>query len=630
MSGLPINKSTLFSFPAKKIILLISIILITAASFYPSLQNDFTNWDDQVHLIKNESVRSLEMSNILRIFKEQNSVNHTYIPLTILSFALEYHFFKLNPFVYHLNNLLLHLFVVALVFILALRIGLDEWAASLAALIFGIHPMHVESVVWVTERKDVLYALFYLLSIHAYCSFSKRGKVSAYVLSLIFAVLSVCAKPMAISLPLILILLDYFSHEETWLRKLKNKIPFLIIMVAFGLMTYLQHVRSPESHGLESLLIWCWSFCFYIWKFIFPFQLSPLYEAPLPLGITQAPYALSLIGFIFIIGALFFFRKNKWITLAILFYVLSIFFLLRFDIERDLSIVANRFMYLPSLGFCFLIAHGASIFFRDQHFRGVMSTLVLCVLVWMGANSFKQCLKWKDSITLWTYALELKPDSAVPYNNRGYAYYLEGEREKAMLDYNQAISIRSDFLKAHNNRGSAYRDQKQWDLAIKDFTQSIKIKSDDVFAHHERGKVYQQQGKMVLALDDLNKVIQIRPKHLKALHRIGNINTKLNNLDLAIEAFSKSVQYWPNNADGFNNRGVVYAMKGEMELAIVDFSQAINLNPENAGAYFNRSHAQFNLKKLSNAFDDAIRAQFLGYEIDQRYLDQMNKLMEMK
>ncbi len=177
----------------------LALLIITALTFLPALRGEFLNWDDDRHLTENLQAQIFSWKNTVDIFK--STINKTYIPLTILSFNLEHRLFGLNPFVYHLNNLLLHLAVVIAIFFLAVTVGLSARGAFLAALLFGIHPMHTESVAWITERKDVLYALFYILSLHGYCHYLiKRGKLS-YLLSLGFAFLSILAKPMALSLP---------------------------------------------------------------------------------------------------------------------------------------------------------------------------------------------------------------------------------------------------------------------------------------------------------------------------------------------------------------------------------------------------------------------------------------------
>jgi len=191
-------------------ILIAGIIFL---AFFPVLQAEILSWDDGAHLVYNQFIYSLNFENLIKIFKQ--SVNKTYIPLTTLSFAIEYHFFKFNAAVYHLTNLLLHIFNTILVLAIVRRMDLSFRAAVFVALLFGLHPMRVESVAWITERKDVLYAAFYLMSIYSYIGFVKEKKRGMYLWSLCFGVLSILSKPMALSLPLILLLYDWF-FKRPW------------------------------------------------------------------------------------------------------------------------------------------------------------------------------------------------------------------------------------------------------------------------------------------------------------------------------------------------------------------------------------------------------------------------------
>lgn len=334
----------------KKDFILLFILGITFFSFSSSLDNDFTNWDDRAYLLGNQNVRGLDIYHITRIFT--SVVLGNYNPLTIFSFAIEYHFFGYNSFIYHLDNLLLHLGVTALIFLFALQWGLNMRAAALATLLFGIHPMHVESVAWVTARKDVLYSIFYMLALCQYLRYLKHRRWGAYGLSICFCLMSLLAKPMALSLPLIFLVCDWFKERKLEMRIFIEKVPHLIFIIPIVWITYSLNVRIPGKDVLESALIWTWTLTFYIKKFLFPFILIPLYQLPEPISVFNDQYVISIGLSLFLVLGLFYLRKNRWFIFSFLFFFVSIFFLLRFDNLRDISIVADRFMYLPGLGFC--------------------------------------------------------------------------------------------------------------------------------------------------------------------------------------------------------------------------------------------------------------------------------------
>jgi len=260
------------------IFIIVVVILITFISFWPSLSNPFSSFDDYVHLVNNPIVQTFDWPHIKAMFT--TTINKSYIPLVQLSYAIEHHFFGLKPFIYHLNNLLLHLGVSILIFLLALRWKINLWAAGLGALIFAIHPMHVESVAWITERKDVLYACFSMLSLYHYQCYIEtgHGRMKYYVFSLFWVLLSMLSKPMGLSLPLILFLIDWVNKRTHSPKLILEKIPFLVIIIPIVWITYLSHIRIPGESVISGVLIWVWCFAFYIQKFLIPTVL--LYACP--------------------------------------------------------------------------------------------------------------------------------------------------------------------------------------------------------------------------------------------------------------------------------------------------------------------------------------------------------------
>lgn len=466
-----------------KRLILFCVLIVTFFSFLSTLSNQFTNWDDPGHLLENHSIRSLSAGNIVDIFKEKGVVNRTYIPLALFSFAIEYHFFKYNPFIYHLTNLILHLGVVALIFLFGLRCGLSAKGAGFAALIFGIHPMHVESVAWVTERKDVLCALFYLLALNSYCKYISHGGKALFIKTLVFVLLSVLSKAMALSLPLVFFLCDWFKGRRVTINTIVEKVICFLIIVPVVWVTYVLNsaVFFAGGNFAESVLVLLWTFTFYIKKFIFPVSLSPVYSLSEPVSLLNPSYSFSFFMLCFFIFVLIRFRRNKWILFAFLFYFLSIFFLLRSHVDFEFEIVADRFMYLPSIGFCLLVGF---IFERGQALlinkpaRAKHITIFFLVVLCAGM-SFKtnlQCRLWKDSISLWSGVISNKGSKkALAYYNRGNAYDEEGKYALAIEDYSKAIEINSKYFKAYVNRGVIYHDMGEHGFAVNDYNKTIKI-----------------------------------------------------------------------------------------------------------------------------------------------------------
>ena len=254
------------------------VLLATFVCMSPSLKNEFVSNDDNLHVYDNPAIRALDANHLEQIFTRL--FNPTYVPLTALSFAVEYHFVKYHPFLYHLDNLLLHLAVTALVFYFALQIGLPSGAALVGALLFGIHPMRVESVAWVTERKDVLYSFFYMLAICCYWEYLKKKSVRLYVATIVFGLLSILSKSMALSLPLVMLLCDWMQKRKFDKWMILDKIPHFVYIIPLAMVTYLANARNPIQHGAEAFLLWIWCFVFYFYKFLFPTDLVIFYRFP--------------------------------------------------------------------------------------------------------------------------------------------------------------------------------------------------------------------------------------------------------------------------------------------------------------------------------------------------------------
>jgi protein O-mannosyl-transferase len=480
-----------------------------AVSFSPCLKAGFLNWDDDINILENTSVRSMDPANLKRIFSE--SVQKIYIPLTTLSYAVEYQAVGHQPFLYHLNNVILHIFNTLLVFVIAWRFGLTAGGALLAALLFGVHPMKVESVAWVTERKDVLYAFFYLLSVFFYMRYlqcrgtARCAPTQIYIAAVAAGFLSVLAKPMALSLPLILALIDWLQRRPWSRRSWTDKIPFVLTIAPVVWITYAQHVRNPVTDAGQAVLIWIWTFVFYLWKFAVPVVLIPLYRLPQPVSLANPHFLIPAMVVVSLIISLIVWRRNRWWLFAVGYYVLSIFFLLRFDVGVDLNVVADRFMYLPCLGFC--LAAGV-LFSRFTPARRavIVSAAVIGLLM---IKTYAQSQVWQTPMSLWNYVVAKDPQSHIGYNNRGNIFNERDQLNEAMADYQKAIAINPGFARALNNRGIVFAKAGRNAEALEDFNKAIAFKPDFEKAYYNRAMMEERLGRYDRALVDARKALEL-------------------------------------------------------------------------------------------------------------------------
>jgi tetratricopeptide (TPR) repeat protein len=616
-------------------VLLIIILIITFSAFLPSLSNQFINtWDDQVYVTDNPIITHLNWESIKGFFTTEK--NGTYVPIPLLSWALEFKFFGLNPFPYHLNNLLLHLLCTALVFYFFILLRLPALYAAFGALLFGIHPMHVESVAWVTERKDLLFCMFYLGSLITYIKYvhNENRKKMYFLLTLLLFVFSLFSKIQAVSLPLSLFLLDYFLDRPLKLKLLWEKIPFFILSLIFGLAGYfiLQHVRAIDIHDKYTLFVRIFGGLFslsaYIIKLIAPLNLSIYYPYPVEPGESlPVLYYLNPI-FLIAIAILIFFttRKTKAVVFGVLFFLFNVMFLLQF-VRAGYAYQADRFTYVSYTGLFFLAVWAARKFAnRNKSSQMVITGLTLVITIFFFSNTYARCKDWKDSLTLWndviekfpgkipraygirglTYrklgqwdkaitdysrAIEIDPNYTDAYNDRGLTYGNLGQWDKAITDYSRAIEIDPKYSLAYNNRGFDYANLNKWDKAIADYSKAIETDSKLIKAYANRGNAYGSLGQWDKAITDYTRIIEIDPKYAIAWYNHGLAYDNLGQWDKAIVDYSRAIEIDPNYTDAYNYRGLTYGNLGQWNKAIADYTRAIEIDPKDSVAYYNRDVA---------------------------------------
>ncbi|MBZ0165634.1 MAG: tetratricopeptide repeat protein, partial [Candidatus Omnitrophica bacterium] len=492
----------------RDIVALAAIAVVTLTVLFPVLNAQLLHFDDRVHLTNNAAVRELTPASLRTIFTTR--VNDTYIPLTILSFALEYPFFGNEPRGYHAVNLILHILNVGLLYVLIRLLGFALTTATLASLLFAIHPVHVESVAWVTERKDVLYSFFYLLTMLSYHGFRQTNKRLLYVGVVLATLLSLLAKPMAISLPLVLLLMDYLAEGKISGRAVLQKIPLFGLAVGIGLMTYLPNARVIDIDMGEGALLWVWCLAFYLFKFVFPVVLTPLYVAPEPIMITNASYAVPFVLLAGILYGLYRWRTQRVFVFAVLFYLASTFFLYRFDLN-DINIVADRFMYLPSIGLCLWFAWLAEKSMKKHWVKALTALLIVVFAI----KTNQQTRIWQNDLSLWEYTLKQGVEHDMSYNNRGVALKEEGQFGAAIKDFKQALNLQLakgfDTSETHNNIGTVFSMTGQFEQALYAFEHAIRENPDYQTAYFNRANIYQFTGELTKAEEDYNHALAMPP-----------------------------------------------------------------------------------------------------------------------
>ena len=580
---------------------LFGILTLTLVVFFPSLNNSFTNWDDPALITENPLIHNLDADSIKRIFSEVYFGN--YQPLHILSYAIEYHFYGLNPTGYHATSIVMHLIATWLVCKFIFSLTQNSTIALLAALLFGIHPMHVESVAWAAERKDLLYSIFFIASLIVYIKYIRsEGKAKFLVFTFMLFALSIFSKAMAASLPPTLFLLDIYFKRKLSIKLVLEKVPFFALAAVLGFIA----TNTVSTTGQVSLHVFSlfdriifanFNILHYIGKLILPIQLSAFYPYPsksvggLPFYFYTAPFIVAGMAFL-IIRAL---KKTKVIFFGAGFFILCIFLVLQlFPVGP--TIISERYTYLPSIGFFFIIAYYTRQLIEKRpsfktvvHISLVGYSLFLCVATW------QRCEVWKDSMSLWTNVLKQFPNTGMALNNRGNVYGKErGELDLALADFNKSIAFEPDFVNAYANRGVVYGIKGKYDLAIKDFTKALELKPNYYEALLNRGITYSQIGQFDKAIIDFTRMLQTKKEDPKLYH----------------------------------NRGVAYLQNKQYNDAISDFNTELSLDPNLGDAYYQKAIALYNISQFKEAFENVQRAVSLGTKVDAKYFETIQQAAE--
>jgi len=593
------------------------IIIITAIVFANTLGNGFVdNWDDNGYVLNNEIIKQLNWKNLKEIFS--SFCIGIYHPLTILSYTIEYKLFGLNPFSFHITNYILHILNAILVYLFLKRFTGKPWVAAITSLFFAIHPMHVESVAWISERKDVLYTFFFLLSLNSYSKYLITGeKITSLIWSFIWFFLSLMSKSAAVCLPLVLVLMDYYHHKKLTWKILIPKIPFFLLALFFGILA----VSSQRSVGaiydltplfsiIERVFLVSYSTVYYIFKVFAPFNLSTLHFYPVKSGgMLPIEYYLALPALLLLIWGVFKSGSFKHeLIFGLLFYFVTIAMVLQI-IPAGRAIVSERYSYVPYIGIFFIFGQFFS-YIKDKKFsfssriKSIVSIVLIVLTVLYSFLTYERNKVWKNGIVLFTDVIEKYPDQEFAWLARGNTKNGEGDFDGALADYNKAIRLNPDYSEALNNRAYIKEGKGDFDGALADYNKAIQLNPDYPEAFNNRGNVYNKINKFDSALADYNIAIKMKPDYTDAFYNRGNVYNKINKFDSALADFTITIQMKPDFPDALNDRGISLLNLNRMDESLRDFNKAIELNPQYAEAYNNRGNVYNKINKFDSALAD--------------------------
>ncbi|MCX6304739.1 MAG: hypothetical protein NT040_07215 [Bacteroidetes bacterium] len=613
--------------------LIFIFLTITFFSYLPTLKSDFIDtWDDNAYVIDNALIRNISPATVKGMFTSQ--VGGTYVPLPLLSYAIEYKIWGLNPLPFHLTNLVLHLLCTLLVFKILRRLQIDRLYAAAAALIYGVHPMGVESVAWVTERKDLLYCVFYFSSLLLYIYYvkAKSRRAVFYIASLGLFVLALFSKIQAVSLPLVLVLVDYYFKRQGLKKIVFEKIPYFFLSLVFGIagIFVLRSVGAFKINEIftfsERLFFGIYSLSAYFLKFFAPTLLSSLYPYPvstgnaLPLIYYLSPVFIVLVGFAVFLTA----RKTRSIVFGSLFFLFSVIFMLQI-FGAGQGFLADRYIKVPYLGLVFIAGWGMMhIPVKYKYGVPFIWMVYAAFSIFLMITTYHRCEVWKNGGALWSDVIQKYPGrDSRPYACRGLYYRAEKQNEKALADLNTSLALDRNDAEIMLMRGNIYFDLGKDDSAYSDYLRVLKIKMDNSLAMGNLGAIYVRRNQFDSAVYYLSKSIMLDSTVAVSFANRAVANGGLGNTEASIADFKHYLLIKPDDERVFMSIALAYQRLGKYQESIDWFDKAILQKPGFGSYYYFRSQSYKILGNRAKALADGLKAIDCGVKVPPEYIQSL-------
>lgn len=615
--------------------LLLLALLLSFIALYPTLGNGWVNWDDDAYVLRNPMVQEWSGESVGKMFTTEQQVG-LYHPLTMLSLGIDHALWGLDAQGYHLSNILLHLFNVLLVFLLLGRLGLGRFGAFTGALLFGLHPMHLESVAWISARKDVLYTAFFFLSIHGYLSFRQANSgrkwlfYTACVLSFLAALLS---KGMAFTLPFVLLLVDFLQGRDRNWKMVLEKTPLFLLSIVALVVAQRGQADSDSLLVVDQAPIYQTAFIgtfnapLYILKSVVPFHLAPFHPFPF-LEKFELPwyYYASIIPFL---TGLFFlyraFRRRPKLFFGFAFFLLTIGTVLQ-AIPFGKAVFAERYTYVSYFGLFFLVGLAVDHVLRSESapWKSLKMPLLAGIALWMGVLgvvTYQQAAVWENGETLWSDVIDKYPDHYFAYRNRGQYLIDGGAQDQAKSDLDRCIALNPAASDCFYERGRWYEAAGDGQSAFNDYSAAVQVDPQNHRAFLNRAMLQLRARDLASAEADLNRALAVKPDYALAHLNRGVVMENKGDRPSALADYNAAIALEPNNAVFYRYRGVFHYFSPDLEAAHADFDRAIALKADYANAWYLRSKVWRDKGVPKRALEDAREAQRLGYVLPEGYLE---------
>jgi tetratricopeptide (TPR) repeat protein len=623
--------------PRRNIVICLILAGITLALYWPLTNHDFVSYDDGIYIIENPHVNTgLGSANIVWAFKTGYAGN--WHPLTWISHMVDVQWFGLHAGWHHFVNVLFHSGNTVLLFLLLIGMTGARWRSAFVAALFGWHPQHVESVAWAAERKDVLSAFFGLITLLVYTKYvwsvqGRGGRMSEvrsskseetpnlearsgrvyYILALVFFALGLLSKPMLVTLPFVLLLLDVWPLKrvtsvecrgekgidaEHWkfdvrgfFRLFVEKLPFFALTIASCVATFIAQKGGGAvvplkvltfTERLENAIV---AYVVYLAKMFWPANLGILY--PLRADISLGVVTVSVVALLLITACtLWRFRSSPHLAVGWLWYIGMLVPVIGL-VQVGMQQMADRYTYLPLIGIFIMLTWEIPNWIGSIYRTRILAISATLILLGCLFASNRQISFWQDSETLFGHAAQVTKNNYIAFSNHGQALFKQGRVEEAIAEYEKAVALDSNLDAARLGLGEALMQQGKFDDAIGQFTKVLELNPENSGARLQIGVLRGRQGKYDEAVADFSEILRRNPDDLAAHNNLGNVLTLQGKHDEAVKHFEKAVQLSPEHASAHNNLALAYKKLGRIADAIAEYREAIRLNPEQTEALNN-------------------------------------------
>ena len=607
------------------------IALLAIIVYAPSLNNGFVSFDDEGYITQNPVIHDISLHGLKTMFSSFVMAN--YHPFVVLCDALLYRLFGLTPTPYHLFSLLLHLLNIFLVFEwIYLLTGKRIGVAALVAILFAIQPMHVETVCWASDLKDLLYTFFFLASLIYYTRYINSARYKFLFTSALLFIGALFSKSAAVTLPVVFLLIDYYYDRKITLKTIAEKIPLFLLSLVFGLI----NIYSQRSAGaftdissyniLDRLCIPAYNLVYYLYSLFLPSHFAVIHPLPekvngqLPWQYYASPVVLPGIAAAIIWAAVKYPAYRKSLVFCSLFFLVTVSLVIQIR-PIGQSVVSERYTYLPYVGLCLLLA----VFYFDYITKNskakfTVNTFLGIVIIVFSVMTYQRSKAWESSLTLLADEVDKYPDYYKGYEWRGEVEKASGDFTSAINDFARAIELNPKYTDAYNNRGICKDAQKDYKGAFADYTKAVELTPGRAELYNNMGTLKQGLGDYNAAMTYFNKAIELDPNIASAYYNRGINKKYLRDYKGALIDYNKAIELKPDFLEAYDNRAEVRGMLKDYKGALSDYDKAISLNPEVAQEYNNRGEVKRYFNDLLGALADYNKA----LELDNRFLAAYN------